>query len=321
MTTVKASLAQHPLLWFFVLTLGPIAVAQSELTTLLYLCAAGPIAVLACWAGAPNEPDLRKNDLRPLSFVAVAAVATLLAAADFGSFGWPGYVGVGVACGFTVSCLWSPSPAIRDLVRPLLRWRLPWTTYAFALLALPTLAVTVIIASRLLPARTSSDQLLRPFGGQMWHRAAKAFACNLVLMVPFVVGWYGLVTRRLLARHSPLLVSVLLGIPLAAAFALPLWPDKTQLASMVASEVSQAIVAVWLFGKARGSLPPLLLLTAAGNLAGYAIFWAGLGFGGFETFQLAVALVQCLLALCLIVGWRMWRGPTGKAQDAVVQTT
>ena len=183
----------------------------------------------------------------------------------------------GIACGFTVSCLWSPAPAVRDLVRPLLRWRLSWTAYAFALLAWPLLAAIVVTASHLLPVRESGYVFLMPDEAQVWQWAAKAFAYDLVLKIPFVVGWYGFAARRLLARRSPLLVGLLLGVLLTAALWLPTMrslSDSTQLARFAASDVSLAVITVWLYGKARGSCsrcsfsrrPPMSVATRSSGL-------------------------------------------------------
>lgn len=331
MTAIRATLARHPLLWFFALTLVPVALAEYigvgfDLVIALYLYTAGPIAVLVCWASSVGGSALPRTNLRPLVFFAGTAAITLLVANALGDpFGGRFLVKeilIAAACGFTVSCLWSPSPAVRDLVRPLLRWRVSWTTYAFALLALPLLAVVVVAASRLLPARPSNNHLLQPSGVLLWHLAAKAFAYDLVLQIPFIVGWYGFAARRLLARHSPLLVGLLLGILLAAALWLPTlrsFSDTTHLARFSVGEVALAIISVWLYGRARGSLLPLLLLQAAADLGAYAIFWAGLGLGGFEAFQWALALTQSLLGVCLVVGWRMWRGPAGERPTETVE--
>jgi hypothetical protein len=217
--------------------------------------------------------------------------------------------------GYTASCACSPVAAVRKLVRPLFAWRLPWDRYAFALLTFPALAVLVVITSHLLSAHAGSDgSASGAVVVRQWLRIAIADA---LVAAPFIVGWCGFAARRLLARFSPLAVGLLLGALLVAADWLPdlLRPPVAVATTSILGALATSIVAVWLYQRSRGSLLPVLLLRATnttlivGALAGTGF---GQGFGRYEVFTAA----ECAVAIGLVLGWQMWRGPERLIPDA-----
>jgi hypothetical protein len=323
--SLQTLLARRPLVWFFALTLGPAALSQvggtnySSLSLSFYLYTAGPIAALLCWAGDAEQRVARQTHKRGLIFLAV--IIAVVPAIGYFYGGLPLLVDAAIAAcyGYTICCLWSPVAAVRDLVRPLLRWRLSWSRYAFALLAWPLLAAAVVAASRLLPAQPSGGGavLLRPFAGETTHLVLNSFVGELLLLFPWIVGCYGFAARRLLARHSPLVVGLLLGVVLSVAF----WiPQAGDLARILAGSLSLAVVSLWLYERSRGGLLPLVVLQAAATASNVAVlFWAGPGFGDFRAAQAAFLVTQCLLAAVLVVGYRMWDKPVDNTPVLAVE--
>lgn len=286
------------------------------LSLFLYaIYSAGPLAVLLAWAGDAVTRAPRRTACMLLTFTAATALAALV----IGTSGFEDSllicVAVGAVYGFTVSCLWSPCSSVRDLLRALLRWRLPGTVYAFALLELPLLTIVVVAVSHLLPARAGGVPAVGLPRAEIIRLAAKTFVYELVLLVPWIVGWYGFAARRLLAHHSPLVAALLLGALLAVASWLPRVSPLAVRAPGVLGDLSTAVIFVWLYLQARGSLLPLLLMAAASVAGAFAVFWTGQGFGP-AAVQTIVALAQCLLAACLVVGSRMWRGPDDQFIDS-----
>ena len=333
MNSLRTALTRRPLLWFFTLTLVPAALSQVAgldfaLAVAVYLFTAGPIAVLLCWAGDSNPRLARRPGLRLLVFIAVTIVMTLAIGYFTGSGSLLLDLAVAAFYGYTICCLWSPVPAVRDLVRPLVAWRLPWRRYAFALLVWPALALVVVAAARLLALRDhSAVAALPPSLTQRADLILRASVGELLLLVPWIVGWYGFAARRLLARYSPLAVALLLGTLLTIVFLLLdlqfLGFQASDVAHDLAGSLPLAVVSLWLYERSPRSLLPLVLLQAAAPVGALVVlFWAGPWFGHIATAQTAFQLSECLLAAVLVVAYRMWRGPKREtpipALDAVL---
>jgi hypothetical protein len=309
MASLRAALARHQLIWFFVLTLVPMPIAAYQRLgvgldlSVLELGTAGPAAVLLAWAAGNEPPRTRRTAVRLIAFVATAAAVALVlrvvSAAD-----WLATLVFAVEWGFLVSCLWSPTCSVRELVRPLLQWRQRRGVWAFALLAYPLLVAAIVVASRI----GQSGDL---GGGGSWSDLARSLLGAGVVRMPWVVGWYGFAGRRLMARLSPLLAGLLLGtLWTTTAWLLdaPL-PPADLLARFFLTNVATALVSLWLLQRARGGLLPLWVLGAIASASFYGILWVG-GTAWFTRFDWIMAGAECLLAACLVVGWRMWRGPT-----------
>lgn len=133
------------------------------------------------------------------------------------------------------------------------------------------------------------------------------------MLAPLALGWYGFAARRLLAGHSALAVGLMLGglrvaTSLPALSSLPLAVFAVQ---SVTSLIGLSLCAIWLYERPRGSLWPVLLLEAASSAATIIVFsLAGTGLGTGRDVLEVFAAAQLVLAVCLVVGWRMWRGPT-----------
>ena len=325
MTSLKAALSRRPLLWFFVLTLAPIALRQFIFAARLrpYLdLSVGTVAIIAallCWAADSEARGPRHAVRRLLVFVALAAVVATAFVLLHGTSRWFVLDAAlpAVLVAYAISLLWSPVFAVRNLARPLARWRAPWTSYAFALLTWPLLYALMITALRLLPARGPTDLFLTPDASAM-NLIVRNVASGLIWQVPWVVGWYGYAARRLLVDHSPLAVGLLLGV-LHNVFWLPDLYYGFVAVSLIgcASVVALSLVAVWLFSRWPRSYLPIIVLGATGAISPYVLSLMGTGFGGGIAAYTALVVAQCLLALGLIAAGRTWRGPTGEARDAV----
>lgn len=316
--SVKAALARYPLLWFFALTQVPLAVSQrlgTEAGVTLLFGTAGPIAVLLLWA-ADDAPRLtRRTGLRLVTFAVAAAGLAVVLHWTFepSSLSTLALAGSG---GFVLSCLLSPTQSIRDLVWPLLAWRRPWSLYAFALLAFPLLAAALVIVSRVgYPGGATGGG---PGIGSAWSEIAHLCFGTLALRAAWIIGWYGFAARRLLTRCSPLLTGVLLGAIEASVYWLPSngGVPVADFARFLATTVALTIVSLWLFQRTQGSLLAVLVLQAAALGSTYAFIWAG---PGWFDYYWALMAATCLLALCLVVGWRMWRGPDRGVPVAATQ--
>lgn len=278
---------------------------------------------LLCWAGDLTPCLPRKTVTRVLVFIAVTVAVALLLANNSGEAQLSVNLIVAAFYGYTLSCLWSPVGAVRALVRPLLRWRLPWGVYAIALLALPLLAFATVVVSRLLRAPAGTGPTILPGGlGQV----VKGFFSEPVLRLPLVVGWYGFAARRLLGRYSPLAIGLLFGVALALASVLPVLRYsgliQAGLPRVFASSMAIQVASVWLYQRSRGGLLALVVLQGSSTASFLALLlWGGLGLGGPDSLLDAFAATQCLLAVFLVVGWRMWHRPGRETRDAVVQTT
>lgn len=273
MDSLKAALARQPLLWFFALTLVPGAVVLlpavgtlpygASLNAIAYPLTASLAAVLLCWAADTDERLARQPRRRALGFIAVSATTGLVALLLFRHLnGRPSqllwvYLGASLLCGYVVCCAWSPVQAVRDLVRPLFRWRVAWSRYAFALLVWPLLGAFILVVSGLLP--TSRQYVPPAIGPRLGDvpRLAEGAVLVLMLAIPYVVGWYGYAARRLLVRHSPLVVALLLGLLLVAVNSVVVLFLSVALRFMLLDDlgtVSGAVIAIWLYGACGGSL-------------------------------------------------------------------
>ena len=118
----------------------------------------------SCCAGPPTGGQrlARQRRKRLFVFALVSLLAGLVVAlvvprqeVTFGPAYRGAYLLLAVTLGYLVSCLWSPVTAVRDLVRPLLSWRLSWDRYAFALLVWPLVGAATLVVSGLLGPRAA----------------------------------------------------------------------------------------------------------------------------------------------------------------------
>lgn len=185
-----------------------------------------------------------------------------------------------------------------DLGRRMIRWRVPWYFYAFALL-LPVVLRFGVSAVNSAPAPD--------WTGLAWSSFALAFLLRLVnpLDGPMAEepAWRGFAVPRLQREHSPLVSAAVLGV-LVALWHLPLL-GEIGAAGMITTFVITLVYA-WLFNRTGGSV---LLVLLFHNAQGFIRF-TDLGYRGAdlsrqEWYECAAWAV---VALVLIVGDRgAWR--------------
>jgi hypothetical protein len=319
------AMARHPWRWFFAIALIPtVVVGLPDSFSLFSEVNTGGFAVLAAvlvaWAGDAGEKTEPRGGRRLAVFLAVLVAWSALT-------WWSGRGTLGLVLGlpsaiftaFALAAIYSPTAALRDLARPLLRQRAPWTTYAVALLAWPLLAGVAILISRL-----GTTAPVQDFGGgPSWHSdiGSEVLAYAIVTAVPVAIAWYGFAAHRLARRFSPLLVAALVGPPAWLAILLPLslrWGDFAPFATRtLLSEFAVAIVAVWVYQRSAGSLLPVaVVLTGAYTAPSIVYFWSGPRFAMGNGLNYLIAGLECLLALGLAVQGRMWRTPEPEPRPA-----
>jgi uncharacterized protein len=161
--------------------------------------------------------------------------------------------------------------AVRELGARLVRWRVGWQWYLVVLVGPAAFSFVVAGLYTLL------------LGGSWSAAAPQAFDRRVLALVPFFVvlaltdgvgeevGWRGYALPRLLARHSALGASLLLGV-LWALWHLPLfWTEgyplyQSPIWLLFVDLPAQAIIYTWIFQHTRGSVLLAILLHAAGNL-------------------------------------------------------
>jgi uncharacterized protein len=155
---------------------------------------------------------------------------------------------------------------IRTLLKRLLIWRVGWPWYAVALFSSVVLSTITVLLYALL---SGTPPVLPAFSGQILLTAPVLFLIG-GLVNGEEIGWRGFALPRLLAKHSALTASVILGV-LWALFHLPLlFIQGDSFASMSPLSflfrfIGGAIMFTWVFNNTRGSLLLAYLMHAASN--------------------------------------------------------
>ena len=223
-----------------------------------------------------------------------------------------------VLAAWILSGVYSPSAAVRGLVRALASARAPRSAYLVAALALPlAVALSVLVCSRLPgidvgPPRASSAGLLA--GWIMTGVFTSALAA---------LAWYGFATHRLLRRFRPLAA----GLTIGAGQWLLTWGPELRPATLadpfflsaLTSSLAVAVVGVWVYRRSAGSLLPVwlmgALLLAARDLALLMVTPAVVARS--DTFSEVFSAAAVAVALAATVAGRMWRRPAaGEAASA-----
>jgi hypothetical protein len=249
------------------------------------LLAAGMVLVLG--GGALARSGLGS----PLYSALVVGIPTLLAA-------------------WVLSGAYSPSPAVRALVRPLASARGARSAWLVAAAAWPGAAALSVAVCTQLPG-LSLDADGRP-------------GLDLLTgwVVPGVVGaalaavaWYGFAARRLQPRLCPLATGLLIGAAQwVATWATALgWtgPAEPFFLARLAGSAAAALVAVWVLARSRGSLLPVWLLGALlpASMGAALLLVSVDAVARADTLEQVFALFQAALAAVLVLAGRMWRRP------------
>jgi membrane protease YdiL (CAAX protease family) len=188
----------------------------------------------------------------------------------------------------------------RDLGRRIIRWRVPWYFYAFALV----LPVVLRFAVTLVNSAPTPD-----WAQLGWTSFALSFLIRLVnpLDGPMAEepAWRGFAVPRMQAQRSPLATAVLLGV-LVALWHLPLIGDTGAIGIVTTFVIT--IVYVWLFNRTGGSV---LLVLLFHNAQGFVTFGdVGYRDADLSRQQLLEFVAWSLVALALVVFDRAaWRTP------------
>jgi membrane protease YdiL (CAAX protease family) len=182
-------------------------------------------------------------------------------------------------------------------LRECFRWRSPLTWYVIALV--------VGFASQL------GASLLALITGRI---STLEFAGPLPILIAFIpfalleeIGWRGFGLRRLLDRYSPLIATLMVGIPWGLVhFGLTLFfmPDRSPVAGGLAV-LATAFPLTWIFIKSGRNVWVATVLhfvfNAAGNVAGPARV-----IGEPEALLFLAASACVIAAIVVLIDWRMW---------------
>ena len=186
----------------------------------------------------------------------------------------------------------------RDLGKRMIRWRVPWYYYAFALL-LPVVlrAATTVVNDAPAPDWTNLS----------WSSFALAFLIRLVNPMDGPLAeepsWRGFAVPRLQMTRSPLVSAAVLGV-LVALWHLPLVGDTGWIG--IATTFTITFVYVWLFNRTGGSV---LLVLLFHNAQGF-VTMPDLGYSGdaLARQQLLEFIGWTVVALVLVIADRAaWR--------------
>jgi membrane protease YdiL (CAAX protease family) len=184
---------------------------------------------------------------------------------------------------------------VTQLLKRLLIWRVGLAWYVVVLGLPPLLA---LVATGLAVALGAEAALQPPTWG----------VADLVLFVLVVgeeIGWRGYALPRLLARTSPLVASVVLGL-LWAGWHLPAYvlPGTPQFGSpfgpFLVWVVAQAVLFTWVFNHTRGSL--LLATLFHGSIDSFGIFLPNVDFST----QVALKAPVYAAVASVVAAWE-WR--------------
>lgn len=194
--------------------------------------------------------------------------------------------------------------ALADLGARLVRWRVGWGWY-----------LLVIVAPAMFSLAAAG--LFVAFGGT-WSQAVPGFLVGDLVLLPLFVliatltdglgeelGWRGFALPRLLARHTPWVASLVLGV-LWATWHLPLiWTpghllDRQPFWLLFLDIAAKAIIFTWVFLRTRGSVLIAVLLHATTNV--FAVTPVVSSTGTLTLPLIAVGLEWALATLVLVRG-------------------
>jgi hypothetical protein len=320
----RRRLAIHPWRWFFLIALVPTVVvalpgslfATSQINTDGFALLAALLVARSCDSGVPMPSASWRR-----AALFTAALAALLALAWWGGDGVEGLVlplFTVIVTATALSGAYARTPALRELVRPLLWVRASWPSWLVAAFAWPLLGALGVFLSRL-------GEPAQVLGGGSSVLPLSFVLGGVVAVIPATLAWYGFAARRLLAVRSPLVTAVVVGLVpwLATVLPMSIWsgplnqlvlgfshPLDSYVVRSSLGALAVGVVAVWVYQRSRGSLLPVLLFLSETMIVSWAVFvWSGPRWA-LSLSSLMVGL-HCLVALALIVQGRMWRREGG----------
>lgn len=310
--------ARYPWLTFLLVGLAPALILSGNVLGATVPLAALFPALAATLATETGDEHPRVAGHRAKRLLLAAGVVALLGGATLArsGLGSPAYTAFAagvpaVLAAWVLSGAYSPSPAVRALVRPLVSRRAPRPACLVAVLAWPGAALlSVAVCSRLpgmsvgLDGRLSLDLL------SGW------VAPGVIGAALAAVAWYGFAARRLQPRLSPLAAGLLIGAAQwTVTWATTLgWtgPAEPFFLARLAGSVAAALVAVWVLARSRGSLLPVWLLGSLlpASMAAASLLVSVEVVARADTFVQVFSLAQVALAVALVATGRMWKRPS-----------
>jgi CAAX protease family protein len=198
---------------------------------------------------------------------------------------------------------------IRTLLGRLLIWRVGWPWYAVAVFGSIFLsAITVLLYAML----SGTPPVAPAVSTQMLITAPLLFLVG-ALVNGEEIGWRGFALPRLLAKHSALTASLILG-SLWALFHLPLFFTRgdsfasTPPLSFLIRMIGAAILFTWIYNNTGGSLLLAYLMHAASNFWPRILPMAALS-GPFAWLPDAITILAVVLVLLIYGPARLSRNP------------
>lgn len=210
-----------------------------------------------------------------------------------------------------LTAAWSGWAGVRTLVAKFTIWRVPLRWYVLLLVGFPLLGAAAAALGGTLPSAPIFDRApgsLARMGSMLW----------MLLITGALgeeLGWRGFALPRLLARRSPLVSSLSLGIlwglwhlPSFLASGTP--QSGTSLPAFILGAVGLSTLATWVFSKTRGSVWMAALLHFMANLA-LNVLSAPM------TYFAALLAAVCLVVVLNRLQW--WLASPGEEQASEVQ--
>ncbi len=198
-----------------------------------------------------------------------------------------------------VTSLLGGKRGVRELLAPLLQWRVGIVWYCVALFWQPSILLVVIGLGTLLGTPTPDFAKVSP-----WFMVLPILLTTVLINVWEEVGWRGFALPRLQARYSALASSLIIGV-LWGLWHLPLFLDNSNPMSTFPffawyiGIVASAILYTWVYNNARGSLLVVTLFHAAASTATVAVFVASGNAIPVQGFLLWTGLT-CLAAIIIV---------------------
>ena len=215
-----------------------------------------------------------------------------------------------VVAAWVLSGVYAPSPAVRRWVRSLVATGAPRSVYLLVILAWPLVATTAVAVCAALPGLSVAPPRAESAGLLAVVAVTGVFTAALAAL-----AWYGFAARLLLLRLSPLATGLLLGlVQWLVVWGLTVRPG-TVLAPFflfrLAGLLAAGVAGVWVYGRSRGSLLPVWLLSVAlvvsQELAYLTVTPESVA--KTDTLPGLFAAGQAVVALVLVATGRMWRRP------------
>jgi len=322
---LERSIACHPVWWFLLLAVAPaagIAYAPGLRNTVHFApnFIVLPGTMLVAWAGDLRPKFARCRGRRTLVFACVLALC--LTPFAFGALpnGLPDMILLtaswalaAAALAYLLACWFSPTAALRELVRPLLPGKRSLLPCLFAVVW-PLLSYGLAMAAghiwpQSYDAFGSPPPSYLTYLSMLWFELPYAFS-GLMLGLPVVIVWYGFVARRLQGRLSPLLIALPLSL-------IASWGSiDGSVALGIAGSYAMVLVALALFRRSHGNLLPLVLLFTIAPVANIAALWSVRLQTGLA-YDITLIGLQWLAAGVFVVTGGLWRRPARPSGEAV----